>query len=594
MPKKITQIRFYNYKAFYSTTADAYTIDLDKGKNLLIYGENGSGKSSIFDGLKDFFLSSEKDIEFNQNIFSKGSIPQEPFIEVAFTDEAQPFSFSSDEYKTNTSSKDFIKDANKVKSFLSYKNLLAIHYFRPNAEVNIFDILFSKDGILYDFQNPVGKAANKTDTTLGALYKKIVDYSSERRGSIHYKDILNNPSIVSDFNLGVTATLKAIKKNTNKFLHTFNQKFYLKKIEYIPLTFTDVKEVKERLNGAKLKPHLYFLKKDVPDYNVFLNEARLTALSLSIYFSAVKVIPRPIYQILFLDDIFLGLDTSNRIPLLKILKEHFLQTYQIIITTYDRYWYEIAKDQLGIDDWHTAEMFTKDNSKCFEPVIIQPSEDYHKLAKKYYDAKDYPACGNYQRKACEKYIKAFIPLKMQLQENEDGSTSIVKLEALFTALKKYIKDVGLNFTPFANYALYKRLILNTLSHDDLKSPYYKSELEEMFTILDELNKLKRIVILKTDEFVFLELIDSAGNTLKFDLKVKDNLVLLKQGSDKKFQRTIFATVNKHINNTREDFNSEEGDLPLIYKNICHYLGITPVMDIYSQFKDKDGKILSSF
>ena len=261
---KITKISFYNYKAFYSTTTDAYTIDLPGGKNLLIYGENGSGKSSIFDGLKDFFLSSlDKNLTFNQNRFSEGKIPEEPFVEVSFSDEPETYFFSTNDYKTNNTAT-FISDANKVKSFLSYKNLLALHYFRPKEEVNIFDILFSTNGILYDYKNPVGKSANGTDIPLGFLYTNILKYSTERRNSYNYIKLLKNPGILSDFNVGVKKTLQLIIKNTNKFLNIFNQKFYLRKFEYSPLELNDVQYIPDRLIGGKLNLSLYFYKSKYP------------------------------------------------------------------------------------------------------------------------------------------------------------------------------------------------------------------------------------------------------------------------------------------------------------------------------------------
>ena len=41
---RITEITLHNYRAFYGT----HSFNLDKdGKNLMVYGENGSGKSSL-------------------------------------------------------------------------------------------------------------------------------------------------------------------------------------------------------------------------------------------------------------------------------------------------------------------------------------------------------------------------------------------------------------------------------------------------------------------------------------------------------------------------------------------------------------------
>lgn len=63
---KIKAIEINNFKAFYGKQK----INVG-GKNLFIYGENGSGKSSLYYALKDFFQSSIEDIDLNEleNIF---------------------------------------------------------------------------------------------------------------------------------------------------------------------------------------------------------------------------------------------------------------------------------------------------------------------------------------------------------------------------------------------------------------------------------------------------------------------------------------------------------------------------------------------
>ena len=63
---KIHTIEITNYKAFLGT----HKINVG-GKNLFIYGENGSGKSSLYYALKDFFQSSVEDIDLGEleNIF---------------------------------------------------------------------------------------------------------------------------------------------------------------------------------------------------------------------------------------------------------------------------------------------------------------------------------------------------------------------------------------------------------------------------------------------------------------------------------------------------------------------------------------------
>ena len=48
---------------------------MSTGENVLIYGENGSGKSSIYNALKDFFESSDKPaLQFWRNSYADLSL----------------------------------------------------------------------------------------------------------------------------------------------------------------------------------------------------------------------------------------------------------------------------------------------------------------------------------------------------------------------------------------------------------------------------------------------------------------------------------------------------------------------------------------
>ncbi len=67
---KIQSVEITNYKAFFGTHKLKFG-----GKNVFIYGENGSGKSSLYYALKDFFQSSAEEINFTalENIFIEES-----------------------------------------------------------------------------------------------------------------------------------------------------------------------------------------------------------------------------------------------------------------------------------------------------------------------------------------------------------------------------------------------------------------------------------------------------------------------------------------------------------------------------------------
>jgi len=66
---RITKIELENFRAFYNN----YVIDLNtSGKNLLVYGENWSGKSSLYKALKYFLDSHRQGLNFLdfKNIFN--------------------------------------------------------------------------------------------------------------------------------------------------------------------------------------------------------------------------------------------------------------------------------------------------------------------------------------------------------------------------------------------------------------------------------------------------------------------------------------------------------------------------------------------
>lgn len=64
--KRITKISIENYKAYLSR----HTIDLPNGCNLLIYGENGSGKSSFVKAVMHYLGSSvNKELPYQHNYY---------------------------------------------------------------------------------------------------------------------------------------------------------------------------------------------------------------------------------------------------------------------------------------------------------------------------------------------------------------------------------------------------------------------------------------------------------------------------------------------------------------------------------------------
>ncbi|MEA1968847.1 MAG: hypothetical protein U9N77_11600 [Thermodesulfobacteriota bacterium] len=109
----------------------------------------------------------------------------------------------------------------------------------------------------------------------------------------------------------------------------------------------------------------------IEKYHTFLNEARLSALAISIYMVAIKrlldVLETDSLKILVLDDLLISLDMGNRLKLLEILKNEFVD-FQIFFFTHDKELYEIYKNKLA---WKKYEFYLDDHDDIPGVILKQ-------------------------------------------------------------------------------------------------------------------------------------------------------------------------------------------------------------------------------
>lgn len=571
---KIDHITLNNYRAFYNKPGEEglrYNIDLKGGKNLLIYGENGSGKSSLFKALKDFFSSaSDPNLIFEQNIFSEElALEEDPFIKVIFSNNADnpTYYFSSDRGRINTNVQ-VLRSAYKSRSFMSYRELMKIHFI-DHEEVNLFDFLFGEGGLFAEMLNQAG-SVQETKIPLSDLWKKICLDPDE--------------TLITDFNSGVLFQMTELSIYVNKLLAYFDLKMV------VELSFSPVPTGVTPTAG-KIELRVIYCGKAISQYHQFLNEARLSALAISLYLAAHLSVPRGQYNILFLDDIFTGLDTSNRVPLLKILSADVIagtgsdtfRDHQIFLTTYDRQWFDLASHHLT-NNWKSVEFFVEefklsetDQAIKVRPILIDPSLDYYHKALAHFERKDYPACANYQRKECERLIKLFLPDYCKFQASVSGEiVSITMLSSLFDKLKAYFREMDLDFSTFENFRNYIRVVMNPLSHDNLQSPAYRSELQEVFRLIDELRKLRNVIVMDVGaDFKLSKKNIRTGHNHIFEFKLKSKLRRVNYDQQTKFSPVTMQPIKVQIIDG-EKVNYErlnhDGLLPNVYKKICFSLG----------------------
>lgn len=485
---KIQNITINKYKAF--TKEEKIPIG---GSNVFIYGENGSGKSSFYYALKDFFQSSVENVQMAQlRNFTLTDGGTDCSIKVEFDGEIVK-TLNETTKDTNTSQ---ITDANRLKSFLTYKHLLGVHNVKISDKIDVFELVIN--GVLKHFKSELitenielGKLWNDTiiehDKPFGKgkqFYKK-----TQKRASVEDKARKVNKALDILFHSTGSDYLSPFVNRVLKKLYPEMEIQFTRRnitinewgrIEQFPVINLQVYE-----NGNSIDAH---------SPHFALNEAKLSAIAISIFLGAIiKQSPfSPNLKPLFLDDILIGLDNENRLRLLNLLKEidvaeadKVFKNFQIFITTYDRHWYEVSK--INLTGWKFIE-FYKSNTG---PQIIHNDKTPLEKAKAYFEAFDFPACANYLRKECERLLRSKLLETFTVGEGIKGLIKPINLETLIDRLKTYYTELGIEPPNDLVDSLqnYKSILFNPMSHSDIESPIYRNDLELAFQTIQDLEAI---------------------------------------------------------------------------------------------------------
>lgn len=545
--KRITYLKIHNYRAFWGV----YDIPIPKGENLLIYGENGSGKSSIYKALKDFFASSENpSLQFWRNVYAPvpANAAADGTIEVTFNDypvaensAGNIYNFSNIPSIRNAQTESFIKKANKAKAFLSYQELVKSYVVRKDEILspNLYNLFI--DGVLGEFILPSGISINDKWEQLNKDFsipdKRTKEFNTARKG-------------IPVFENEVKEILRPILLQMNSFLST-----YFKNDIQIDVEQFICKPVNNKGNWYvnrtfRLQTNL-FNNRVNNGYQNHLNEARLSAIAICLYLAAIKQSPQPDdYKIVFLDDVFIGLDTSNRLPLLELLKAEFPE-HQIFISTYDRFWYETAKrwfDSNMTGQWKNYEMYVNHREhlpgKNFDkPILTTVSTNWERGV--YYlqheTNPDYPAAANSFRKFFEELLSKYFPEYEFRQANNEKIESY-KLSKLTALANDFLKKIGEVNTYISELNSALPTLLHPLSHFEISTPLYKGELlkirdnlnllETQLLALDIKNKYKNAR--EKNLTVRLHFVIDANRKGFFELKLDEHLCKFSDNSHMKF------------------------------------------------------------
>lgn len=519
--KRITNISVENYKAYIQKE----DIKLPNGENLLIYGENGSGKTSLYKALFHFLESSANGAHiFEKNCYSE---VDEGKIEITYSDyESRTKSIiggdvtyvSHSDVAQSTNQTTDVKIINRLSGFLDYSTLLKV-YLIDKATPNLFELLIVLLGrhipTKYAWTETIGECYDRVSTEIVTCVHRT-DYKFLHRKADFDKLRAVMPNVINDLNT-------IFSDLVNKYFGSMNMN--------VRLLFTSIElEDDYRIQDIRIKGscqlEVIHRGNRLPDYNFRLNEARLSAIAICLYLATMKLrYDKNETKLLYLDDVFIGLDSANRRPIIHILKEEF-SDYQLFISTYDKSWFNLAKEYIGdLSEWKCIELYegeytTASGLKVAKPKIVKGESLIEKARRYLYREEnlDYPAAANYMRKAYEELLTKNVYRPAVLDSNLEQVPSF-KIPGLIKSIKKFLSTMP--HDPHASDLIklldklitYVRPMLHPLSHFAPNEPFYKGELIGGDNLFDKISDL-----LKVAKYSQCKPLATKGGHIKFVIK----------------------------------------------------------------------------
>jgi hypothetical protein len=560
---RIKSIHINNFKFFDEQPA----IDLgETGKHLLLFGENGSGKSSVYWALytlfecavkndkteieKYFKHADEPPNESLINIYSEKKIEADgtehynSYIKVETTDAGLP-SFEVSLLNTNISGNADAVEVNQASDFINYKVLFKFQDFWNGQPIDLAKIFegyvlpyvrfeeFSlwRDGTLQprtsaiemwqEIQLGPGKFTKPNGDEI-QVYKNSTENKQFEKLAKHFDDKFKD--LIDFINANAPAMLKRLGYDMDFELkyHEHTHKKGDSKYEW------DIFKIDLKITS--------YLGKIVNIYRPqsFLNEAKITAIAIAIRLTILRKrineqAPNVLKFIVF-DDVMISLDMNNRDKFIDFIldKENkFTEDYQLLFLTHDKNLYDFVTNKIkqwdSLNNWVFKEMYAGKNAASNKefPILIDSDLTLIAKAQKYLDAKDYTACSIYLRKELERIIVERLPIELKSKVNE----KFIPLETLWDRMVERYNILGKEITADIRKAFSesKLHILNPQAHfQSLSLPVYKNELDKVFQLIkdieaDYLVPSKTLLINKETTLLFSFVNGTHNYSIRFEL-----------------------------------------------------------------------------
>lgn len=630
----INRIHICGFKAF----PNDFELQLE-GKNLLMYGENGSGKSSIYYALHCMFQAPLKpdagkkyfDPASEQHLKNLNNLDVDSKIWIDF-DGRHPFIYNIDKegYQFTLLGGKHPLPAQINGCFVNHQFLFHFFNFRNSQRINLFPV-FIKDIL------PFCKDDN-TGLHIGEMYDEITASIIKKGRHIH-PDYISNieyfnkavKKVVEDINIYASDRYNESFKDEDdnelvirlRYDSNFDKpeddtnEYWLKYDNIIELV-KENGEIKERKSSYKKLNEPFIgleISEKMPDGNLrkivkphtYFNEAKLTAIALSVRFALLNIEKPADGRFLALDDMLISLDMSNRAKVVDFLLK-ISDKYKIYLFTHDRAFFEHFKERIyfankskGVakeDGWLFKELY-KDDTPTNNPKDFNSESDIAR-ARKHYKEFDYPAAANYLRKAVEAMVNEVFPPKLSKQN--DGAKHERLRNVLEISFDFFSNIQGFDLADLSRLIANLNLLMNPLSHKSTETNVYKIELKEIFAIIERLSLqvqgLSIEEVLPRKEKVYLYLEEDEHITQKYEIELQQELYkYIVAGTTKVWQPEAKSTRSCTITDGVEGgYNKNEhfkGSLEKICQDIHNHKRKEYADNYLELYKDKNGNKLSN-
>lgn len=545
MIDRLHRLEIRNFKAFRE-----FALDID-GRHLLVYGPNGSGKSSLYWAIYTLLQSARKTTPSVAKYFDPSG--QEHLLNIHEQSEASPkhgeialslrnadtkiittYRISQSAHDTHKQS--IILRGELASDFITYRFFFGFSHFRNSENFNIWP-LFEKEILPFcvstggqvplDCWNTIKSGEGNPLKTrgLGGTYA----YDKFEQDTKTFAELL--PGIID------IISIKAQEFYDEYFAFDDPAKVTLKlgittTCKYNRDTKTLIPPVIEfgiQVSGIT-----------IPRPQVFLNEAKLTQLALSVRFAASLVnLHDSNLKLLVLDDLLVSLDMSNRMKVVEILLSSTFDSYQKIILTHDLGFFREFRRKIGAS--HADWCFLRLEGTPAEAITCKSEKTSIQKAEEYLHGYNLDEASLSLRKAAEDTAKRFLDRNNTVDPTKE-----------FTGLRQDLREAKNRILSELPVRLYEKVLLGTPethrellvsandadidnnaslnAHTKGKLKCQRKRLRQLVSVehVEQLRKIKLIddIIACTDRV--LNPAAHSGNPPLYEEEVQDALALIKQ------------------------------------------------------------------